>query len=110
MGFIKGSFNMNKCADILHEKKDADTHVSYLRRNNCSPLADIKPYVFTNLLIPLLRSGELTLTEIDFSRFEREEIWPLADSLYYDCSREFVAIGIGICGLNPAATDRTAFI
>ena len=110
MGFIKGSFNMNKCADILHEKKDAGARTSYVRRNSRSTLADISPYVFTNLLIPILRNGELTLTEIDFSRFEREEIWPLADILYNDCSREFVAIGIGICGLNPAAADSTIFI
>jgi len=110
MGFIKGSFNMEKCVAGFQQKKGICARQATTRNYEQTSVTELNPYVYTNLLLPILKDGSLTLSEVDFSRFEREDIESLSNILYSDRSCKLLAISVGICCLEPAAMHSNIFI
>ena len=110
MGFIEGSFNMEKCIAEFQQKKGICTQPANTRNNEQTHVTELNQYVYTNLLLPILKDGSLTLSEVDFSRFEREDVTSLSAILYSDKLRKLLAISVGIWCLEPTAMHSNIFI
>ena len=75
------------------------------------PDIDVNPYLLDHILMPTLNGDNVRIGDIDFSRFDEEDIENLAE--YYDClcrtQRDVARLGTKVGEIPPTACKARAF-
>ena len=75
------------------------------------PDVDVNPYLLDHVLTPTLNGDNVRVGDIDFSRFDEQEIEELAE--YYDClcetHRDIARLRTKVSEIPPAAGKVRAF-
>ena len=75
------------------------------------PDVDVNPYLLDHVLMPALNGDNVRIGDIDFNRFDAEDIETLAE--YYDClsqtQRDAARLGTTVGEIPPTACKVRAF-
>ena len=110
MGFLSSSFNIVKCVESCQQLAGQSECSEIERLNEQARVQNLDPYIYSNLFLPIVDKGYITLDDVDFSRFEREDIEKLEYALLYDPFKEIASFGALLDKVKPTAKNSNIFI